>query len=66
MKTDKQLLALTKTELLEEYRELETKYNELKVAYLELDVNQNVSLNEAIKIVRDNGLIVKSKNSYQF
>lgn len=64
MKTDKQLLALTKTELLEEYRELETKYNELKASYLELDID--VSLNEAIKIVRDNGLIVKSKNSYQF
>lgn len=64
MKTDKQLLALTKTELLQEYRELETQYNELKASYLELDID--VSLNEAIKIVRDNGLIVKSKNSYQF
>lgn len=55
MKTDKQLLQLTKTELLEEYRKLE-----------ESKSNQDVTLNEAIDIVKSNGYVVKPKTSYDF
>lgn len=50
--TDKQLLQLTKTELLEEYRKLEE--------------SSNLSLDEAIKVVKSNGYVVKPKTSYDF
>lgn len=55
MKTDKQLLALTKTELLEEYRKLEAS-----------KTNKDVTLEEAIEIVKANDLLVKQKTSYLF
>ena len=48
MKTDKQLLALNKTDLLKEYRKLESK------------------LQEVIKIVQDNDMIVRNKQHYNF
>ncbi len=53
--SDKQLLQLTKTELLEEYRKLE-----------ETKTNNDISLNEAITIVKNNGYVVKPKTSYDF
>lgn len=53
--TDKQLLQLTKTELLDEYRKLEKS-----------KTDNEVTLNEAINIVKSNGYVVKSKTSYHF
>lgn len=58
MKSDKQLLQLTKTELLEEYRKLESMNNKEELS--------NLSLDEAIKVVKSNGYVVKSKTSYDF
>lgn len=55
MKTDKQLLALNKTDLLKEYRELEQKKPEA-----------SITLEAAIQIVKDNGLIVREKQHYNF
>lgn len=55
MKTDKQLLQLTKTELLEEYRKLESSKS-----------NHVVTLNEAIELLKSNGYVVKPKTSYDF
>ena len=55
MKTDKQLLQLTKTELLEEYRKLESSKS-----------NCEITLNEAINVVKSNGYVVKPKTSYDF
>lgn len=55
MKTDKQLLQLTKTELLAEYRKLE-----------ETKTNKEVTLDKAIELVKNNGYVVKSKTSYEF
>lgn len=55
MKTDKQLLQLTKTELLEEYRKLESSKS-----------NHEITLNEAIDVVKSNGYVVKPKTSYEF
>lgn len=55
MKTDKQLLQLTKTELLEEYRKLESSKSNLEI-----------TLNEAIDIVKSYGYVVKPKISYEF
>lgn len=55
MKTDKQLLQLTKTELLEEYRKLESSKSK-----------HEVPLNEAIEIVKSHGYVVKPKTSYDF
>lgn len=55
MKTDKQLLALNKTDLLKEYRELEASKD-----------NKEITLEEAIKIVKDNNLIVRKKQHYNF
>lgn len=55
MKTDKQLLQLTKTELLEEYRKLESS-----------KANNEVPLDAAIKVVKSNGYVVKPKTSYDF
>lgn len=59
MKTDKQLLQLTKTELLAEYRKLEESMNNK-------EESSNVSLDEAIKVVKQNNMIVKRKTSYDF
>lgn len=55
MKTDKQLLQLTKTELLEEYRKLE-----------QTKGNQDVTLDKAIELLKSNGYVVKPKTSYDF
>lgn len=60
MKTDKQLLAVNKTDLLKEYRELESKLEE---------VSANISkptLEEAIKIVKNHDMIVRKKQDYNF
>ena len=56
--TDKQLLQLTKTELLEEYRKLESMNNK--------EESSNMSLDEAIEVVEQNNMIVKRKTSYDF
>ena len=55
MKTDKQLLALNKTELLKEYRKLEASKS-----------NKETTLEEAIKILKDNDMIVRKKQYYNF
>lgn len=55
MKTDKQLLALNKTELLKEYRKLEAAKN-----------NKEITLEEAIKIVKNHDMIVRKKQDYNF
>lgn len=60
MKTDKQLLALNKTDLLKEYRELESKIQEVSAN------TQEPTLEEAIKIVQDNDMIVRKKQHYNF
>ena len=60
MKTDKQLLALNKTDLLKEYRKLESKLQELSAN------TQEPTLEEAIKIVQDNDMIVRKKQHYNF
>lgn len=60
MKTDKQLLALNKTDLLKEYRELESKLQEVSAN------TQEPTLEEAIKIVQDNNMIVRKKQHYNF
>lgn len=60
MKTDKQLLALNKTDLLKEYRELESKLQEVSAN------TQEPTLEEAIKIVQDNNMLVRKKQHYNF
>lgn len=60
MKTDKQLLALNKTDLLKEYRKLESKLQEVSANA------QEPTLEEAIKIVQDNYMIVRKKQHYNF
>lgn len=60
MKTDKQLLALNKTDLLKEYRKLESKLQEVSVN------TQAPTLEAAIKIVEDNNMIVRKKQHYNF
>ena len=60
MKTDKQLLALNKTDLLKEYRKLESKLQEVSVN------TQAPTLEEAIKIVQDHDMIVRKKQHYNF
>ena len=60
MKTDKQLLALNKTDLLKEYRKLESKLQEVSTN------TQAPTLEEAIKIVQDNDMIVRNKQHYNF
>lgn len=54
-KTDKQLLGLTKTELLEEYRKLEASKG-----------SQEITLEQAIEVVKANDMLVKKKTSYEF
>ena len=60
MKTDKQLLALNKTDLLKEYRKLESKLQEVSAN------TQEPTLEDAIKIVQDNDMIVRKKQHYNF
>ena len=60
MKSDKQLLALNKTDLLKEYRKLESKLQEVSVN------TKEPTLEEAIKIVQDNNMIVRKKQHYNF
>ena len=60
MKTDKQLLALNKTDLLKEYRKLESKLQEVSVN------TKEPTLEDAIKIVQEHGLIVRKKQDYNF
>lgn len=59
MKTDKQLLQLSKNDLLKEYRKLEESMNNK-------EESSNLSLDEAIKVVKQNNMIVKRKTSYEF
>lgn len=60
MKTDKQLLSLNKTDLLKEYRKLESKLQEVSAN------TQEPTLEEAIKIVHANDMIVRKKQHYNF
>lgn len=60
MKTDKQLLALNKTDLLKEYRELESKLQEVSAN------TQAPTIEEAIKILQDHDMIVRKKQHYNF
>ena len=60
MKTDKQLLALNKTDLLKEYRKLESKLQEVS------SNTKEPILEEAIKIVQDHDMIVRKKQHYNF
>lgn len=53
--TDKQLLQLTKTELLAEYRKLEQEKS-----------NTSTTIEEAIKLLRDNDYVVKGRIDYGF
>ena len=57
--SDKQLLQLNKNDLLKEYRKLESSMNNK-------EESSNLSLDEAIKVVEQNNMIVKGKTSYQF
>lgn len=60
MKTDKQLLALNKTDLLKEYRKLESKLQEVSAK------TQEPTLEDAIKIVQKHEMIVRKKQHYNF
>ena len=60
MKSDKQLLALNKTDLLKEYRKLESKLQEVSAN------TKEPTLEDAIKIVQDNDMIVRKKQQYNF
>ena len=60
MKTDKQLLSLNKTELLKEYRELESKLQNVATN------SKEPTLDEAIKIVQSHDMIVRKKQDYNF
>ena len=60
MKSDKQLLALNKTDLLKEYRKLESKLQEVSAN------TKEPTLEEAIKIVQKHDMIVRKKQHYNF
>lgn len=60
MKTDKQLLALNKTDLLKEYRKLESKLQEVSVN------TKEPTLEEVIEIVKNHDMIVRKKQNYNF
>ena len=60
MKSDKQLLALNKTDLLKEYRKLESKLQEVSVN------TKEPTLEDAIKIVQKHDMIVRKKQDYNF
>lgn len=53
--TDKQLLQMTKTELVKLYRELEQEKS-----------NTSIDIEEAIKLLRGNGYLVKERINYGF
>lgn len=52
--TDKQLLQLTKTELLEEYRKLEQ------------EKKQSITIEEAIQLLQESNYIVRKIINYEF
>ena len=60
MRSDKQLLALNKTDLLKEYRKLESKLQEVSTN------TKEPTLEDAIKIVQNNDMIVRKKQHYNF
>ena len=60
MKSDKQLLALNKTDLLKEYRKLESKLQEVSAK------TKEPTLEDAIKIVQQHEMIVRKKQQYNF
>lgn len=60
MRSDKQLLALNKTDLLKEYRKLESKLQEVSVN------TKEPTLEEAIEIVKSHDMIVRKKQHYNF
>ena len=60
MMTDKQLLQLTKTDLLKEYRKLESKLQEVS------SNTNEPTLEDAIKIVQNHDMIVRKKQHYNF
>ena len=60
MKSDKQLLALNKTDLLKEYRKLESKLQEVSAN------TKEPTLEEAIKMVQNHDMIVRKKQHYNF
>lgn len=66
MKTDKQLLQLNKNDLLKEYRKLESSMNNKEESMNNKEESSNLSLDEAIKVVEQNNMIVKGKTSYNF
>lgn len=57
--TDKQLLQLNKNDLLKEYRKLEESINNK-------EESSDLSLEDAIKVLEQNNMIVKQKTSYHF
>ena len=60
MKTDKQLLSLNKTDLLKEYRKLESKLREVSAN------TKEPTLEDAIKIVQNHDMVVRKKQQYNF
>ena len=60
MKTDKQLLALNKTDLLKEYRKLERKLQEVSAN------TKEPTLEAAINMVQKHDMIVRKKQHYNF
>lgn len=60
MRSNKQLLQLTKTDLLKEYRNLESKLQEVSAN------TKEPTLDKAIEVVKNNGYVVKPKTSYEF
>ena len=60
MKSDKQLLALNKTDLLKEYRKLESKLQEVSAN------TKEPTLEDAIQIVKNHDMIVRKKQQYNF
>ena len=60
MKSDKQLLALNKTDLLKEYRKLESKLQEASAN------TKEPTLEDAINIVQKHDMIVRKKQHYNF
>ena len=54
MRSNKQLLQLTKTELLEEYRKLEQ------------EKKQSITIEEAIQLLQESNYIVRKVSNYEF
>lgn len=55
MRSNKQLLQLTKTELLEEYRKLEQEKKK-----------QSITIEEAIQLLQESNYIVRKVSNYEF